>query len=322
MRLSVVICSYNRAESLRRVLEAMETQVTPAELAWEVLVVDNASTDHTRAVADAFVARRPDRFRALHEPKKGKSNALNLAIAEARGELLAFTDDDVEIASGWVAAVVRAFDDHDCAGIGGRIVPSFSFGRPDWMRDLSVRWIRGPLVQFELGDEPRRLEISPYGANMAFRKAVFARYGGFRTDLGPGAGAPNAGARVGGGAEDVELGGRLLRAGEILMYIPSAVLSHPVEPERLSKRYFEKWWYRHGRASMVEDDPPPDAVTYLGVPRYLLRVAGESAARWLLGLDRDKRLHARLELMEALGQIAEIRSKRRSRGKSSLRRQA
>jgi len=319
MKLSVVICSYNRAESLRRVLEAVDTQVTPADLAWEVLVVDNASTDHTRAVAEAFVARRPDRFRALHEPKKGKSNALNLAIAEARGEILAFTDDDVELPQNWVAEIAAAFERHDCVGIGGRILPIFKHGRPSWMDEVSKFWISGPLVHFELGDEPVRLNRSPFGANMAFRRGVFARHGGFRADLGPLGDQMKPGEtrkrriRVDGRGEDVELANRVLRAGETIMYVPTAVAHHPVEPERLHKEYFQQWWYRQGRAAVVEEDEALGPVTFFGVPRYLFRVAGESAMRWLFSVDEKKRLYAKLAMMDTFGRIVEMNNRWRAK---------
>ncbi len=296
--LSVLLSSFNRAESLRRVLGELDRQVVPAGVTWEVLAIDNASTDHTSVVTAEAAAARPDRFRALHEPKKGKSNALNLALSEARGAILAFTDDDVLIPPTWVAGMVAAFADPRVAGVGGRVLPAFQSGRPTWTEDLSVRWMRGPLVCFDFGDQPRRLDVAPFGANMAFRADVFRRHGGFRPDLGP-AGGPTV------GGEDVEMGGRVLAAGETMMYAPDAVLSHPAESHRLNKKYFETWWFRHGRTSVLLDGDVTGPGVYFGVPRYLVRSAAESAVRSLVGRDEKQRLYARLAMMEALGKLSQ-----------------
>jgi glycosyltransferase involved in cell wall biosynthesis len=98
--LSVVICTYNRSSLLVRALESLEFQ-EPADLAYEVLVVDNNSSDDTRNVAQHFVEKRPPRFRYIFEPKQGLSYARNAGIANARAEDIAFTDDDVR---SWIMA--------------------------------------------------------------------------------------------------------------------------------------------------------------------------------------------------------------------------
>src|SRR5271156_2755228 len=95
MKLSDILCTYNRAESLAKALASIAQSTVPDSIQWEVLVVDNNSRDATRSVVEEFWWRDPSRFRYLFEPKQGKSNALNAGIQQARGEILAFTDDDV-----------------------------------------------------------------------------------------------------------------------------------------------------------------------------------------------------------------------------------
>src|SRR5271165_2674235 len=97
MKLSAVLCTYNRCRSLRRALESLSVSILPESIEWEVLVVDNNSSDQTEAVVEDFSRRYPGRFRYLFEPRQGKSYALNAAILAARGDVLAFTDDDVAV---------------------------------------------------------------------------------------------------------------------------------------------------------------------------------------------------------------------------------
>ena len=97
MNTTIIVCTYNRCKSLAKTLESIATLRVPGPVEWEVLVVDNNSTDQTRAVVEGFSCRYPSRFRYLFEPQQGKSCALNAGIQAARGEILAFTDDDVTV---------------------------------------------------------------------------------------------------------------------------------------------------------------------------------------------------------------------------------
>src|SRR5580704_11547043 len=123
MRLSVVICTWNRAESLQKTLESIESCRVPDGTDWEVLIVDNNSTDATSVICQSFVQTNPERYRYFLERKQGKSFALNTAIENARGEVIAFTDDDVLVGVDWLSALLSAFEDNDCVGVAGKIVP-------------------------------------------------------------------------------------------------------------------------------------------------------------------------------------------------------
>ena len=117
MRLTVVICSWNRAPSLQKTLESIESCRVPEGTNWEILVVDNNSDDGTAAVCKAFLEKSPDRYRYVFETRQGKSFALNTGIKYARGDIIAFTDDDVIVEQDWLGALLRAFDENVCAGV-------------------------------------------------------------------------------------------------------------------------------------------------------------------------------------------------------------
>src|ERR1700748_3110352 len=102
MKITVILCTYNRCQSLARALDSVAKSVLPESVDWTVLVVDNTSPDQTREVSEYFCVRSPGRFRYLSEPKQGKSNALNSGIRNARGNILAFMDDDVIVAPTWL----------------------------------------------------------------------------------------------------------------------------------------------------------------------------------------------------------------------------
>jgi glycosyltransferase involved in cell wall biosynthesis len=122
MMITVAIPTLNRAESLKRTLESLAAMRIPMDLAWEVLVVNNGGTDHTDQVIDSFVGRLP--IRRVVEPKRGVSNARNRAVDEAKGDYILWTDDDVVVDPGWLAAYADAFKRWpDVAVFGGKIVP-------------------------------------------------------------------------------------------------------------------------------------------------------------------------------------------------------
>jgi hypothetical protein len=124
--------------------------------------------------------------------------------------------------------------------------------QPRW---LKIDEMPGPIVRFDPSNKPSTHRIVPIGANMAFRRVVFERYGNFRTDMGPN------GAAVG-GAEDTEFGRRLLRGGERLVYSPGTIVYRPVDPQRLTKRYFQRWYFCYGKALMKEHGYPLGTITY------------------------------------------------------------
>jgi glucosyl-dolichyl phosphate glucuronosyltransferase len=298
MRVTVILCTYNRCQSLQNALESVAASVLPPSTDWDVLVVDNNSTDRTRPQVEEFCRRFPPRFRYYFEKQPGKSFALNAGIREASGEIVAFMDDDVTVEPLWLQNLTAPLSDRLWAGVGGRIRPEQGFAPPDWML-LEGNHSLGPALAavFDLGDKPMELSRPPYGTNMAFRKSVFEKYGGFRTDMGPRPGSEVRG-------EDTEFGRRLLVAGERLYYAPSAVVYHAIPENRVRKGFFLNYWFAYGRTQVRERGHHPGK---WGIPRYYFSAAmlGMHTIRWLRTWHPGHRFFYKCQVWMAAGKLTE-----------------
>jgi len=300
MKITVVLCTYNRCRSLAVALESAANLQMPPDVSWEILVVDNNSSDGTAGVVEEFRSRYPARLSYIFEPRPGKSHALNTAIRVAQGDVLAFMDDDVTVDPSWLASLTASLQSGEWAGAGGRILPNRGFSAPPWLA-AGDRQAMAPLALFDLGAEAGRLHEPPFGTNMAFRREVFVRYGGFRTDLGP---QPGSQIR----SEDTEFGQRLLAGGERLRYEPSAVVYHPVAEARLQKRYFLDWWFDKGRAEVIEAGAARDfAFSVAGVPFYLLRRLMVWSVRRLIASRPSERFHCETRVSYLKGEVSQFR---------------
>ncbi len=300
MKITVILCTYDRCRTLVNALTSVAAQTLPETVQWEVLVVDNNSRDQTRAVVEDFCHRYPGRFRYLFEPKQGKSNALNAGIQEGRGEVLAFMDDDVTVEPTWLRNLTASLDKSEWVGAGGRIVLRWPSPLPAWL-STEGPYARYPFPDFDQGPEAKELLQPPFGTNMAFRKTMFEKYAGFRTDLGP-----SADRDVPCPGEDTEFGRRLLAAGERLRYEPSAIVHHPVAEERISKRYFLDWWFDEGRASVRAFGVRPGTKWYVeGIPLYLLRSLVLWMLRWVVAVGPRRRFYLKLVVWGKVGGITE-----------------
>jgi len=298
MKITVILCTYNRAKTLAKALESISASILPSEIDWEVLVVDNNSRDQTREVAERFCILFPGRFRYLFEPQPGKSHALNAGIREARGSVLAFTDDDVMVEPTWLQKLTTALDTGEWAGVGGRVLPERTFSPPRWI-PLRDRYALAPLAVFAPDIEAGRLSEAPFGANMAFQKRLFEKYGDFRTDLGP---RPGSEIR----SEDTEFGDRLLAAGEPLFYEPSAIVYHTVPQERVQKKYFLRWWFDKARADIRASGIPTDAKWFVaGIPLHLFPRLAAWTLRWLVASRPAERFSSKLKVWGVAGTIVE-----------------
>jgi GT2 family glycosyltransferase len=283
----------------------------PASVQWEVVVVDNNSKDRTREVVEDFCRRFPGRFSYLFEPRQGKSNALNAGIRQARGDVLAFMDDDVIADPVWLRNLTSPFEDPGCAGTGGRILLERSFSPPPWLGCEDPYNVATALAQFDLGDKPFELETAPYGTCMAFRKEMFQKYGGFRTDIGPCPGSEIRG-------EDVEFGSRLLTAGERILYEPSAVVYHAVPEARARKSYLLTWYFDHGREMVRIWGRGPSFLgmsrrTFTAIKLILARLPVQTLA-WALSANPKRRFYRKCWLWVTAGQISEICRQRGNTG--------
>jgi glucosyl-dolichyl phosphate glucuronosyltransferase len=306
LKITVIVCTYNRCGVLAKALASVAGSRLRDVAEWEVLVVDNNSTDQTREVVEEFSRQNPARFRYLFEANPGKSYALNAGVRAARGEILAFMDDDVTVEPLWLQNLTENLHDGQWAGVGGRTLPASKVPAPRWLAIDGPYSMVGILAAFfDLGDQPQSLGIAPYGANMAFCKKMFEKYGGFRLDLGP---SPNS--DIPRPNEDTEFGRRLMAAGERLRYEPSAVAYHPVQTERIRKEYFLKWWFDFGRAVIREKGIGSD---WHGIPRQYLRIPNNlfvilpaRTLRWWLSFNPKHRFARRCLARVTAGEIVEM----------------
>lgn len=237
MKVSVLIPTRNRSERLRRTLESLFSGTNLTVGDWEAVVVDNGSTDNTPDLCAAFCVRYPARFHAYLENKKGKSNALNLGISAARGEILAFTDDDVIYGPDYIASIQTAFARHGLDAAQGRIFLDCEGGTPQWLFKEAAEFVGDT----DYGDGfiqpfPRLLK----GANLVVRAEAARAVGGFAPELG-------AGASVG-FAEDTEFSMKLRWAGYRIGYAPQIVVRHQFPGQLMTKSFFRERYFRMGRS--------------------------------------------------------------------------
>jgi GT2 family glycosyltransferase len=279
MRLSIIVATYNRATLLDECLAHLARQrFEPGD---EVLVVDNASTDGTPAVIARHRASFPTTLHYLHEPHAGKSHALERALAIATGEILAFTDDDVDVAGHWLDAIRAAMADPGIALVGGPVIPRWERPQPRWLRFPNGGFGRlgAPLALLDYGRE--RVPLGPrtlLGANMAIRRTAIDRVGGFPRSLGKLRGTLLSG-------EDHDVCRRVSAAGLGALYCPDAVVAHWVPAARLRVAYFLSWFYWSGITHAVLDETGErHSRAICGVPLYLLKQSAAAACGTIVSL--------------------------------------
>src|SRR5215469_13997826 len=297
MEISVILATYNRANSLQVTLGTFTKLAKVRELAWELVVVDNNSTDSTSTVVAAFAKKCQFPVRYHFEKQQGRAIALNSGISATRSPIVAFTDDDVVLHPDWLWNIKQSFEWHDCAAVAGRVLPVWNEPKPSWL----VMQDQQAVVNFDLGDDFKEINFAPLGANCAFRRDVFAKYGLFRADLGVRGSTHTI------TCDDTEFGGRLSATGEKIIYCPGAVIYHPVDPERATKKYFLSWYYYNGVSLTRTSGLPDKGVSYFGVPRWHYRELAKNFVRWIAAPNPHERFQRKLRTYRSVGRIVESR---------------
>lgn len=290
MKFSVVIPTYNRAEDLRETLASLATLRTAAT--WEVIVVDNNSTDATARVVAEAEASFPVSLRYIFEGEQGRSAALNAGIKAARGAIIVTTDDDVRVSPEWLDTAADALETLHCDYVGGKVLPIWGAPRPAWIPDHGGKqWAVIALVDY--GPDPipffTRAHRVPIGVNMAFRRSCFERAGLWDNRVGRKKGTLL-------GQEVREWMARGRAAGLTGYYAPSMCVRHVIPKDRLDKRYFRRWYYWNGisrallyRTSWIDMQAPESTEVdfaqvphIFGVPRFFYRKAPREVRRALV----------------------------------------
>lgn len=293
--LTVALCTHNHARRLEKTLHGLG-RLVPPENPWELLIVDNASTDATPQVVASPGWRTPGTIvRIVREDRLGLSNARNRAIREATGEYIVFMDDDETPDPQWLRACERIILAHRPDALGGRIEVEFEDGeRPSWLQDELL----GFLGKLDHGGDARQLEerATPiFGGNFAFRRRVFAEIGMFDADLG-------RRGRANTGGEDTEIYRRMIEAGRTVWWVPQAVIHHRIEANKLRRRYFLDLHFRQGRTEGIQKRGGGSRVP----PAYLvpqLWRAIRAALGQRLGSGRDTSLRKEMNVAYFLGML-------------------
>jgi glycosyltransferase involved in cell wall biosynthesis len=293
--LSVIICTWNRADLLRQTLAILATQtgVDPGSI--EVLVVDNNSSDGTaQVVHDAAANWRLGRLRYVSEPRQGKQFALNRGIEAAVADLLVFTDDDVIAPPDWLAQILLAFRDPAVELLGGKTLVVWPDSRPPaWYHPQMLAVVAG----VDIGDRrlrPPPADYAPSGSNVAARRRVFERIGRYsETHFRH---------------MDYEFGQRALGQGVVVEYNPLVVVSTEAPRHTINKRYFRRWYFKLGIARAMRGGPA-EVPYLLGVPRWMWGQLVANGGRWLLTAlrrSRDAAFVHELAIIDFAGQLAAV----------------
>ena len=308
MRVSVILSTYDRAETLRETLKSICEMTTPPSLQWELLVIDNGSTDHTRQVCDSFLGELPIRY--LFDGPPGKCRALNNGIQSARYELIVFTDDDVNVDQHWLPNYAAAADRHPDVGLFvGRVLPKWEAPPPKWIEDnLNTMSFLCHLDRGDLeGVLPREDPARPVGANMAVRTVCFQQGVSYPESIGATGRTHTVSAHVGG--EEGEIARQVVERGWYCAYTPTAVVYHRHTRDRMTERYLRRWAMGHeigdvrlGRAT--QKNP------WFGVPAWYWRQFAINSTRYVLTRwtrNSDVWLPAEIRMASAWGAICEFR---------------
>lgn len=234
---SVVICVYTEArwDAMAAAIASLRQPPAPTE----VLVVVDHHPELFRRVQAAF----PDVIAVTNDGPRGLSGARNSGVAAATGEIIAFLDDDAVADKGWLRYLLKPFAQPQVAAVGGSVQPDWEITPPRWLPE-EFYWVVG--CSYRGLPVARGVVRNPIGANMAFRRDVFSKIGGFHSDVG----------RVGtlpAGCEETELCIRLRQRmpDAVIMYEPRAVVFHRVPQQRLTWRYFRSRCYAEGRSKAI-----------------------------------------------------------------------
>jgi GT2 family glycosyltransferase len=260
--ISVLMATHNGSDTIDRTLAAMSALEAPAD-GWELVIVNNASTDDTEARILKWKDRLPLEYAV--EPSLGKSKAMNRALAMARGELIVMTDDDVLPDRDWLVQWRRTADAlPQCAVFGGAIVPEFDDTPPSWA--MPVTWLT---VLYAQTPDYAEGEIGPHnvsGPNMAVRRPVLEQGERFDEKFLVG--------KYGLMGEDAEFVRRASERGHRIGFAPRARIRHIVQKDQLSLRWIHHRFFRHGRTMFMLDEVHEDAATKelnFAFPRWRIR---------------------------------------------------
>ena len=310
MSIEVLICTHNRAGLLKQALTHINQAIRPPDANISIFVAANNCSDATIRLLKLY-SRHTEERRLLHlryieVPDPGKSNALNEAIPQLEGDLIACVDDDHRVDKNFFKGILTASVKQSGASIFcGKILPDWDGSEPRWVHETGTYRIYPlPVPKFDQGDKEFAIKkgtVTPGGGNLVIRSDVFSRVGTFDRSLGP------TGHNLGGG-EDIDWVKRALELGENLFYAPQIVQFHYVDGERLTTSYVVRKAYGRTLSTMkVRNDIPADA----NLPLYMIRKLAEYFYHLVFSYSRNARRYYLVRTTAALAEIVGFLQNRR-----------
>jgi len=265
-KVSIIICSYNRANYIIGAIDSLFNQTAQKSL-YEVLVVDNNSSDNTKQLCVDYIETHKQtgyNIYYLEEKAQGASFARNTGAAKAQSPLLAFMDDDAVAASDFVQRIVAFFETSKGDGLGGRIIPKYIPAEPEWMS----YYVSSLVGNFDYADHLCPFETGKYPleSNMIVKRDDFFSVGGFNTNL------PGVVGKLRIGGEGKEFFYKLQAAGKIIYYDPLLCVQHVVEVSKLTREYMYRVASGIGRGERVRMLEKGKSAFYKKLVEYIIKL--------------------------------------------------
>lgn len=240
MFVTVAICTHNRCEDLVEAIESIMKQNYPPQ-SFELLIIDNRSNDQTPQIGLEFTEKYSN-VRYIFEETLGLSYARNRAMEEAKGEIIAYLDDDAIANPEWINEISKTFANQYVGCVGGRIFPIWETAEPTWLPE-TFRTVY-TILDYSKDIKEMKYPDIPFGANMAFQKRLLKEFGGFRTDLG----------RKGTNLLSNEESEVMKKIGNDykVIYNPNIIVQHKIPAKRSNKRWFVRRFFWAGISDSLE----------------------------------------------------------------------
>ncbi|MBZ0156707.1 MAG: glycosyltransferase [Alphaproteobacteria bacterium] len=300
MDISVLLSTYKRPGLLAQTLASF-CHMDASGLLWEVLVVDNAGDGETRRVVEGVQGKLD--ITCLLETRKGKNNALNRAVEEAKGSLLVFTDDDIIAERSWLREMWEGVERWPRFSVfGGRILPRFPSAHVPLPRQHPFFIGAYVLADWGIHEGPYNAAYV-WGPNMAVRAKIFREGWRFDPHIGP-----NGSNYIMG--SETEFTKRMEKAGYRAVYLPKSLVHHQIRPEQMKVRWLYGRSFRDGRQKAIWYGWP-DVPLLFGVPRYLVRQLLETGMERLFRFyDRERAVDLGLRYWNIRGMLHQYRKER------------
>lgn len=264
MIISFIICTYNRDKYIYECLSRLAKNT--CQEGWEIVLVNNNSTDNTAAECERFVRDyKPKNYRYFVETQQGLSFARNRGIAEAKGDWLVFLDDDAMVEDSYIANLHQQLAAHPEVGaFGGKIIPFFEDGEPSWLSPWSVSFVSG----LDYGSKVCQFQGSKYpiGANMGISRTVIEQVGVFNTELG------RTGSSLLGG-EEKDIFNRIKAAGYSILYFPDIPVQHCIPGRRTTTEFIARLGFGVGMSERMR-------TLNVSKSSFCRRVLSELSIKW------------------------------------------